>query len=499
MSPSSALFSTGNWRFGLNSTAVQGMNQQFPFSAYGIRYNNNPFINHNGLVLTTGSDSVSKNIAINPAEFIYASDFESIERLKSFDDITADFDVRSSFQEKEALDPSLGIRIRQRILGWDDQEAAQFLMMEYELQNRSGQNYDSLYFNLFTQWSLVDEATNTVKYDAANKMAYAYDATNSLYGGMALVTEIDSVFFPINIGALNGHISDLTNDTITNELIYRASKESFSRMAAGENAGGNIVASFSGVLLKDFEAAEHQLVRYIMLAGNSLTDLQNNLLIAKARMATIDNNRPFGAQLLACKGDSPTFRTAGLDSMHIYLTPTSNTIAYSGRNFPVGEVIKDSTFYYEMIDGAGFTDMRKRLVVQLVKPVAEFPVQALPYLLSAEETTLIQFTDSSTQAVEWLWEFSNGYQSTQRNPSVPFNEAGFFEVKLIVTNAAGCQDTVTKQIQTVFRSAQPKIDTAQLLCKGSDVLINDATISELSFYADPAATNLIYRGSNRGH
>jgi len=55
---------------------------------------------------------------------------------------------------------------------------------------------------------------------------------------------------------------------------------------------------------------------------------------------------------------------------------------------------------------------------------------------------LVSFTDASVDAVSWFWEFGNGSTSTIQNPSHIYTQSGIYTVRLIVTNANGCTDTL---------------------------------------------------------
>ncbi|MBI3510676.1 MAG: PKD domain-containing protein [Bacteroidetes bacterium] len=58
------------------------------------------------------------------------------------------------------------------------------------------------------------------------------------------------------------------------------------------------------------------------------------------------------------------------------------------------------------------------------------------------------FTDQSTGAVAWLWEFYDPSNATSilQNPSFAFPDTGCYPVTLIVTNNAGCIDSVTEPV-----------------------------------------------------
>lgn len=82
-------------------------------------------------------------------------------------------------------------------------------------------------------------------------------------------------------------------------------------------------------------------------------------------------------------------------------------------------------------------------------------VNALPAVnFSASDTTgcfplKVQFTDRSLPGsginTAWRWDFGDGFQSTQQNPSHTYNIAGSFSITLTVRNSNGCISTGSKQ------------------------------------------------------
>ena len=65
-----------------------------------------------------------------------------------------------------------------------------------------------------------------------------------------------------------------------------------------------------------------------------------------------------------------------------------------------------------------------------------------------------QFTDNSTAnsnggITSWNWDFGNGNTSNQQNPAFNFNNAGNYNVTLVVINSDGCSNSITQQV-TVY-------------------------------------------------
>ena len=78
-------------------------------------------------------------------------------------------------------------------------------------------------------------------------------------------------------------------------------------------------------------------------------------------------------------------------------------------------------------------------------PVAQFEIA------TAELKTYldITFTDQSTGAISWFWDFGNGQTSVLTNPSVLFTSSASYNVTLTVKSDNGCQATASKSISVV--------------------------------------------------
>lgn len=56
----------------------------------------------------------------------------------------------------------------------------------------------------------------------------------------------------------------------------------------------------------------------------------------------------------------------------------------------------------------------------------------------------VNFTDQTAGAAGWQWSFGDGGTSTAQNPSHSYTQSGKYTVKLIVTTASGCIDSLSK-------------------------------------------------------
>ena len=58
--------------------------------------------------------------------------------------------------------------------------------------------------------------------------------------------------------------------------------------------------------------------------------------------------------------------------------------------------------------------------------------------------TLASFTNTSVDAVAYLWDFGDGNTSTEENPSHRYLFPGLYDVRLTTTSAGGCQESTTQ-------------------------------------------------------
>ncbi len=96
------------------------------------------------------------------------------------------------------------------------------------------------------------------------------------------------------------------------------------------------------------------------------------------------------------------------------------------------------TLIIENADGCIDTLVRPNIIFAYTPPGANFT--GTPNFVCAGED--IQFTDLSTEATDWSWDFGDGTFSTEQNPVHSFFDTGYFSITLIALNN-GCTDTIT--------------------------------------------------------
>jgi hypothetical protein len=69
-----------------------------------------------------------------------------------------------------------------------------------------------------------------------------------------------------------------------------------------------------------------------------------------------------------------------------------------------------------------------------------------PDTLDLETAGTVQFTDQSSKASHWNWDFGNGKTSEERNPKIAFSDTGLYTIRLRVQHL-NCKDSLIKTLR----------------------------------------------------
>ena len=84
-------------------------------------------------------------------------------------------------------------------------------------------------------------------------------------------------------------------------------------------------------------------------------------------------------------------------------------------------------------------------------PTADFSASATQVFL--DQGGSVTFTDNSSGATAWAWDFGDSNNSTQQNPTHTYTTPGTYTVTLVVTNGNNCSDQMTETITVDETSA----------------------------------------------
>lgn len=108
--------------------------------------------------------------------------------------------------------------------------------------------------------------------------------------------------------------------------------------------------------------------------------------------------------------------------------------------------------HLNILSAAGCSDSITKTISIIELPVAGFTMSAV----SGSPPFTVSFTNTSTGATAYHWDFGDGNNSTLINPSSIYTDSGEFVIRLIAFNPEGCSDTVFKSVYVLI----PHIDLA---------------------------------------
>jgi len=116
--------------------------------------------------------------------------------------------------------------------------------------------------------------------------------------------------------------------------------------------------------------------------------------------------------------------------------------------------------------------------INVIGPIAHFssptPANCAP--------SVVEFVDSSSNAVSWLWDFGDGTQATVPDPAKLYDSPGVYDIQLMVSDANGCSDTLMRlEYVTVLGPATTFTASASSSCVGAVIHFTDLSNSAVEW------------------
>jgi len=209
------------------------------------------------------------------------------------------------------------------------------------------------------------------------------------------------------------------------------------------------IASFNGVLYAGTGTTQSRLYRadVDITADFSASPLSGYTPLSVAF---------FDLSLMATSWDwdfgDGTFHSSLQDPTHIYTTPGIYTVILS-------------------INGGASVKTRTNYITVTTSVSADF--SAFP--LSGSANLSVQFTDLSTGATSWLWDFGDGHISINQNPLHVYTEYGTYTVSLTINSSI--TETKPDYVQVTLLvdfSASPLLGNADLTVEFTDLTVGGA-------------------------
>lgn len=181
---------------------------------------------------------------------------------------------------------------------------------------------------------------------------------------------------------------------------------------------------------------------FVANAENSFESVRTQALI------TVKANPEISASgfTTICDGQSLILSVATADEYLWSTTETTQSI----------EVNEDGVYSVFVRNLTPFCESTSQTVTVTVNPS---PVAAFSANAGGISGTPIDFTDESTDAIDWFWQFGDGQTSIEQNPTHQYTTGGDYQITLTATAANGCQDIVTNPIN-IITSTEKELEAA---------------------------------------
>lgn len=159
----------------------------------------------------------------------------------------------------------------------------------------------------------------------------------------------------------------------------------------------------------------------------------------------------FTAPATVCAGANFTLTNTSTPGSVSYLWDFGDGTTATVRN-PTKSYASAGVYLIKLVNNFGScSDSITKMITVLPKPVTGFNADITGSCLAPLN---VHFTNASTNAVLYQWNFGDGGTSNQQNPSHTFSNPGAYTVTLITTGSNGCSDTLVK---TDFIHIQPPV------------------------------------------
>ena len=270
---------TSNGRVGYSSPdALNGL---------GFVYKGQPLLYESSLMIGKSATQVSNN-ARNDAG---SSDEHFLKRVRVSRVVNPDvaFEGRSEFDDSKSPAP-LNVYVNHRQVAYSNAPDDKYVLVEYEVKNKSAAALDGIYIGLFSDWDIDENNRDITRYDDVNRMGYVYGKTpGSKYAGIKLLKSLlPPAYYPLSY--------QVTGDPLETGGGFSLA-EKYQTLSSGIKApglGGSPASGYDVMFVIgsgpfNIPANGSVKVAFAFIGGDNLQDLQASAAAAESRYNTLLN------------------------------------------------------------------------------------------------------------------------------------------------------------------------------------------------------------------
>ncbi len=463
-----------------------GMVNEAGSDGIGIVYKGRQVLKDAGLMLGTTPSKVANSVLIN--QTTRANDFDAVKNIKFIGKDLQSLTASATFNETNKI----GVEITQTIKGRINQPHQQYILVDYDITNRSGATIDSLSVGLFADWNIEGGISNFANWDEKDKFGYIFQENVKTYLGIKVFEEnaqqyaIDKFTTSDKINFADGFSDTEKYLTLNNGL---ANKQ------AGYLTAGSDVAQVVSTKIRQFGQGQQRKITFVLLAGSSVEDLRK--VAAQAQIMSNPNSskgkKPIVSTLL-CRDEKMYVKPSNGTKFRFYDANNLREPKVEGKTFAVSLADTSKVFYISNIDSLVESDLLK---YQFKVHQAKANFKAIDSL-NIVDSSVVHFENKSTKATKWSWNFGDDTKiDTTANPKHEFANQGIYKITLTITDSIGCEASFTKAIKIVrmARSPLPILSQTEILaCRTAPVLIAPFNGKNFRFYTSLPLTSPVWSG-----
>jgi hypothetical protein len=416
----------------------------------GIRYKNLPSSGDAGLMLGTGPGRVSNCVYDTTGN----DNHFKIENAVAF----APYPMLQSHAVHHMNDSlagaaALGIRIKQSSYGLSRPNGDDALFLSYHIENKSGQDIDSLALGQYNDWDLENPAANFCFWiDSLSMGVTRGQGFRTRFAATQILSDGEPAYYAIDAinSSANGNINLFDGFSVAEK--WQTLSNGIGRTSAGLSPSGNNVVQVTGVKLRNLKNGQKRKVSFAYLFADSLETL---IRIARLNRTNYKSENtspsPPAKSEFFCENDTLNTTISGgtaSTQIHIYSDSTALQPVFSGNVFPVS-IFSDSIFYVAGTDSVFQGPLRPFRFRKNPNPDALF-FSGIPVpgdSLAVNSSLVLTVSDTSLSFVN-QWFVNSLPVSGNRNFTFSPDSAGNYVICLEqLDTATGCRGRFCKNIR----------------------------------------------------
>ncbi len=451
----------------------------------GWNYKGNYNVYESGIMVGVSSKNVSSNVrgwGVMPTDFVTRDTLSSVLDTR-FDHL---FTGRIT---DEGSPENVGVEILQKAYSWNKTSLSKSVILELRVKNISDNNYDSVAVSYFNDIDAGYWENNKAYYDAVKKHIYVYNPLdgNAPYIGLRLLTNqknnvyafdvfpnISVYGVPNNINITNGGYLDSDKYKTMSSGVLRPEAGKYTSNGVTLNPNGNDVAVTFGGTLYNLPKGATQTIAFAFIVGDNLADFEKQSDSIYAQFNKVNTSPlPQVAIVSACKNSSAKVAPNNGSKFNFFKNQADVNALVNGKDYSVNTLLSDTVIWVSNTDSL-YESAKVKADVKVANLVPDFT-----FIEDVLNQGQVNFVGTGNNITNWVWNFGDSQVGSGQNISNTYSQLGNYDVKLVVSNALSCRDSITKSVPVT------NILTG----------LNNTSLTKLSIYPNPANERLSFTNS----